>query len=309
LAQGPFTPHAIEALRPMIQRLVDGFLDRVQGQGRMDVIRDLAYPLPGTVIGELLGVPAADLGRLKSWSDAFVGFFKTVPSQTTLEDYRRSDQAARELSSYFREILAGHKSRAGEGLLDALAQAEEAGDRLSPEELSANAILLLHAGHETTTHLIGNGLLALLRNPDQLQRLRANPSLVPTAVEEFLRYDSPVQLTYRMASEDFSFAGQPIRAGQVVHLVIGAANRDPDRFADPDRLDVGRSPNPHLAFGHGHHYCLGASLARLEAQVAFQTLLHRFPTLQLEGGPVEHQEHYILRGLKALPVSWPAASR
>src|SRR5262245_3341798 len=303
LAQTPFAPHAVETLRPLIQRLVDRFLDRVQGQGRMDVIRDLAYPLPGTVIGELLGVPVADRDRLKKWSDEFVGFFKTVPSQTSPEDYRRSDQAARELSDYFRDVLACHRG----GLLDALARAEEGGNRLSAEELSANATLLLHAGHETTTHLIGNGLLALQRHPDQLRRLRAEPGLLPTAVEEFLRYDGPVQLTYRMAREDFAFAGKPIRKGQVVHLVLGAANRDPDRFPDPDRLDVGRTPNPHVAFGHGHHYCLGAWLARLEAQVAFQTLLHRFPTLRLGDGPVAHQENYILRGLKSLPVSWSVA--
>jgi cytochrome P450 len=303
LAQGPFTPHAIEALRPLVQRLVDELLDRVRGQGRMDVIRDLAYPLPGRVIGELLGVPAADLGRLKKWSDEFVGFFKTVPSQTSLRDYRHSDLAARELSTYFESVLSGSRGRASDGLLQALARAEDAGDRLRPEELWANAILLLHAGHETTTHLIGNGLLALLQNPDQLHRLRANSSLIPTAVEEFLRYDSPVQLTYRMARENFAFAGREIRTGQIVHLVLGSANRDPSRFADPDRLDIGRSPNVHVAFGHGHHFCLGAWLARLEAQVALQTLLHQFPTLRLEGS-VEHQEHYILRGLKSLPVSW-----
>jgi pimeloyl-[acyl-carrier protein] synthase len=148
-----------------------------------------------------------------------------------------------------------------------------------------------------------------LRHPDQLRRLRAEPGLVPTAVEEFLRYDSPVQLTYRMAREDFAFAGRPIRKGQVVHLVLGAANRDPAQFPDPDRLDVGRTPNQHVAFGHGHHYCLGAWLARLEAQVAFQTLLHRFPTLRLADGPVEHQEHYFLRGLKSLPVSWSDKGR
>jgi cytochrome P450 len=309
LAQAPFTPRAVEILRPFIQRLVDGFLDRVQGRGGMDVIRDLAFPLPGTVIGELLGVPAADRNQLKTWSDEFVGFFKTVPSQTSLEDYRRADQAARDLGRYFRDALDRHRGGPTGGLLAALAGAEDRGDRLSAEELAANATLLLHAGHETTTHLIGNGLLALLRHPDQLRRLRAEPGLVPTAVEEFLRYDSPVQLTYRIAREDFDFAGKPIREGQVVHLVLAAANRDPAQFPDPDRLDVARSPNAHVAFGHGHHYCLGAHLARLEALVAFQTLLQRFPTLRLGGGPVEHQEHYILRGLKSLPVAWSDAAR
>jgi cytochrome P450 len=304
LAQAPFTPQAVETLRPLVRRLVNGFLDRVRGHGHMDVIPDLAFPLPGTVIGELLGVPAEDLGRLKKWSDEFVGFFKTVPSQTSLEDYRRADRAARELGDYFQAVLVRHRGGPAGGLLDVLAKAEEGGDRLSAEELSANATLLLHAGHETTTHLIGNGLLALLRHPDQFRRLRAEPGLIPTAVEEFLRYDSPVQLTYRMAGEDFEFGGKPIRKGQVVHLVLAAANRDPAQFPDPDRLDVGRTPNRHVAFGHGHHYCLGAFLARLEAQVAFEALLERFPTLRLAGGPVEHQEHYILRGLKSLPLAW-----
>jgi pimeloyl-[acyl-carrier protein] synthase len=302
LAQAPFAPHAIESLRPMVQRLVDGFLDRIQAQGSMDVIWDLAYPLPGTVIGELLGVPATDRDQLKKWSDEFVGFFKTVPSQTSEEDYRRSHRAARELGDYFRGVLS--RSQGSAGLLGALARAEEEGDRLSAEELSANATLLLHAGHETTTHLIGNGLLALLQHPGELQRLRDESGLIPTAVEEFLRFDSPVQLTYRRAREDFELAGRPIRKGQVVHLVLAAANRDPAHFPDPDRLDVGRTPNKHLAFGHGHHFCLGAWLARLEAQVAFETLLRRCSGLRLTEGPVEYQENYILRGLKSLPVAW-----
>src|SRR5262245_18135385 len=176
LAQHPFSPHAVEALRPLVQRLVDQFLNRVQGQGHMDVIADLAYPLPATVIGELLGVPVADRDRLKKWSDEFVGFFKTVPSQTSREDYQRSLTAARELGDYFRSILARHRGGPANGLLDALEQAREGTDRLTAEEFSANATLLLHAGHETTTHLIGNGLLALLRHSDQLHKLRSDMS-------------------------------------------------------------------------------------------------------------------------------------
>jgi cytochrome P450 len=300
LVSRAFTPHVIEALRPHIQELVDRLLDRVQGQGRMDVIRDLAFPLPGIVIGELLGVPVADRPQLKAWSDTFVGFFKTVPSATTTDEYQRSFQAARELGDYFRRVLDAGSL----GLLRALEQAEVDGDRLTEQELSANATLLLHAGHETTTNLIGNGLLALLRHPEQFQLLREQPSLIPGAVEEFLRYDSPVQFTYRRAAEDFELHGQPIRREQVVHMVIAAANRDPDHFIDPDRLNVTRNPNKHLSFGHGQHFCLGASLARLEGEVVFQTLLRRFPKLRLECESPPLQENFVLRGLQSLPAAF-----
>jgi cytochrome P450 len=298
LVSKAFTPHAVEQLAPRIQEVIDQLLDRIQSQGRMDVIRDLAFPLPGIIIAEMLGVPVADRERLKAWSDTFVGFFKTVPSATTPEEYRQSFRAAEELGDYYRSILGkGHG-----GLLGALERADIAGDSLTWTELSANATLLLHAGHETTTHLIGNGLLALLRHPDQLARLRGDPSLVPGAVEEFLRYDSPVQLTNRQAREDLEIGGKRIRVGQMVHLVLGAANRDPAAFPDPDRLDVGRNPNKHVAFGFGHHFCLGAALARLEARIAFDTLLRRFPDLRLKSPAPPRQENFILRGLKSLPV-------
>jgi cytochrome P450 len=264
----------------------------------MDVIRDLAFPLPGTVIVELLGVPMEDRQRLKAWSDTFVGFFKSVPSATTADDYRRSFQAAEELGDYYRGALAAGSG----GLLRALAEAEVNGDRLSEREWSANATLLLHAGHETTTNLIGNGLLALLRHPEQWQLLREQPALVPAAVEEMLRYDSPVQVTNRRATEDFELGHKPIRRDQVVHMVLGAANRDPDHFAKPDRLDITRSPNKHLSFGHGQHFCLGAPLARLEAEVVFATLLRRFPALRLKSEAPRWQENFVLRGLQTLPV-------
>jgi cytochrome P450 len=301
LVSKAFTPHVIEALGPHIQTLVDQFLDRVQGQGGMDVIGDLAFPLPGTVIGELLGVPSADRDQLKRWSDIFVGFFKTVPSETTREEYRRSYEAAIELGDYYRSVIAGRRGDE-RGLLGALRRAEEGGTRLTEEELSANATLLLHAGHETTTNLIGNGLLALIRNPDQLHKLRQEPGLIPSAVEELLRFDSPVQFTYRRAREDFQIDGKPLRRGQIVHLVLGAANRDPAQFPDPDRLDITRSPNHHVSFGYGHHFCLGAPLARLEAQIAIRTLVQRFPALRLGDETLEYQNNFVLRGLKALPV-------
>jgi len=300
LVSKAFTPHAIELLAPRIQEVVDRLLNRVQGQGRMDVIRDLAFPLPGSIIAEMLGVPVEDRERLKAWSDTFVGFFKTVPSATTPEEYRQSLRAAEELGDYYRSILS--KGHSGGGLLGALERAEIAGDRLTWTELSANATLLLHAGHETTTHLIGNGLLALLRHPDQLAKVRNDLSQVAGAVEEFLRYASPVQLTNRQVREDLELGGKLIRAGQVVHLVLGAANRDPGAFPEPDRLDVSRNPNKHVAFGYGHHFCIGAALARLEAKIAFQTLLSRFPDLRLESATLERQENFILRGFKGLPV-------
>ncbi len=301
LASKVFTPHVVEALRPRIQTLVDQFLDRCQTRGNVDIIADLAYPLPGAVISELLGVPKSDFARLKQWSDTFVGFFKTVPSETTHEEYLASQQAANELGSYFRSILAGDRGDKHK-LLGALHDAEEGASRLSPEEFSANATLLLHAGLETTTHLIGNGLLALFRNPQQLEALRQDPGLIPGAVEECLRFDSPVQFTYRVASEEFDLHGKQIRAGQIVHLLLAAANRDPAHFAEPDRFDVRRSPNKHLSFGYSHHFCLGAPLARLEAQVAFETLLRRYPRLRMAAPAAQFRENFVLRGLKALPV-------
>lgn len=301
LVSKAFTPGVVESLRFRIQELVDELLDQVSHKGEMDVIRDLAYPLPGIVIGELLGAPRNDCVRLKEWSDTFVGFFKTVPSETTRQEYECSHQAAEELGNYFRGVIAGLHGE-DRGLLGALQRAETEGSRLSRQELSSNATLLLHAGHETTTHLIGNGLLALFRFPDQLRRLRDEPSLVPNAVEEFLRYDSPIQFTYRIAREDLEFHGNRIKQGQIVHMLLAAANRDPGHFPDPDQLDITRSPNKHLAFGYGPHFCLGAPLARLEAQIVFQTLLQRFPTLQPAEQEPRRQENFVLRGLKALQV-------
>lgn len=299
-----FTPHVVETLRPRIRSLVDQLLDKVQGQSHMDVMRDLAYPLPGTVISELLGVPFSDFAKLKNWSDTFVGFFKTVPSETTTEEYRRSHQAAQELGSYFRAVIAGAQGDKHR-LLGDLDSAREGASRLTPEELSANATLLLHAGLETTTNLIGNGLLALFRSPEQLQALKAEPDLISSAVEEFLRFDSPVQFTYRVAAAEFELHGKRIMPGQIVHLLLAAANRDPAHFPEPDRLDIRRTPNKHLSFGYSHHFCLGAPLARLEAQIAIQTLLRRFPGLRLLAEP-EFRENFVLRGLKSLPVALEA---
>jgi cytochrome P450 len=269
----------------------------------MDIIADLAYPLPVTVIAEMLGVPAEDRERLKRWSDEFVVYFSKSPTQVTPEEYDRASRAVSAEEDYFRAAVAQLRTGDKPSLLGAMSHAEEAGDRLTEQELYANANLLLTAGHETTTTLIGNGVLALLRNPDQLEKLRADPSLLPGAIEEFLRYDSPVQFTHRVAKEDITVGDKTIRRGQFVYLMLGAANRDPARFPDPDRLDVTRKDNHHVSFGQGPHFCLGAPLARLEAQIAFGTLLHRFKALRLTTDRLEYQQTFNLHGLRSLPVS------
>lgn len=302
LVNQSFKPHLIEVLRPHIQGLVDRFLEGVQEQGRMDVIADLAFPLPATVIAEMLGVPPADRDRLKKWSDDFILILSADPSAIAPEVYERIAQAAQALTSYFRDIVTQRRAKPQHDLLTMLEQAEEQGHRLSEEELFATANILMVAGHETTTNLIGNGLLALLRHPDQLQKLRADPGLAAQAVDELLRYDSPVQFVYRLAREDMEIAGRQIRKGQLVHLVLGAANRDPAHFPDPDRLDISRPGHKHLAFGQGIHYCLGAPLARLEGEIALTTLLHRWPGLRLGSESLGYRSNFNMRGLKALPV-------
>jgi cytochrome P450 len=300
-----FTPHVIEGMRDHIQAVVDGFLDRAQEQGRMDLIADLAFPLPATIIAELLGVPPADRDRLKQWSDAFILIISSDPHAIPVAVFERAARAADELTAYFRAIVDQRRAAPRHDLLTMLEQAQEAdGSRLSDDELFATANILMVAGHETTTNLIGNGTLALLRHPDQLQKLRDDPSLLPSAVEELLRYDSPVQAVYRVAAEDLELAGRQVRKGQVVHLVLGAANRDPAHFPDPDRLDVTRSPGRHLAFGQGPHFCLGSPLARLEAGIALRSLLDRFPDLRPAADRVTFHPNPSLRGLTALPLTW-----
>jgi cytochrome P450 len=306
LVSKAFTARAVEAMTNKIQQLVDGFLDSVQSRGHMDVVAELAYPLPVTVIAEMLGVPSADRERFKHWSDDFALIAGGAGSvgEFTMDEYHRITQAYQDLTAYLALVVAERRVNPRDDLLSALARAEEAGDRLSEGELYANATLLLVAGNETTTNLIGNGVLALLRNPDQLARLRASPALVASAVEELLRYDSPVQFTTRLLKEDIAMGGKTLRTGQLVLLLIGAANRDPSQFADPDRLDITRTDNKHLAFGLGSHFCLGAQLARLEARVVLESLLRRMPGLRLEGDMPAYRSHFNLRGLKSLPVSF-----
>ena len=299
LVQKAFTPRAVAQLRATIQRLTDALIDRMAEKEQVDVIADLAYPLPVAVICEMLGVPLADQGLFHAWSAALVRSLDLTDEPAV---YNRASVAAAEMTAYFDALLAERRAQPQTDILSALVAAEEAGDRLTTEELFGTCALLLVAGHETTVNLIGNGTLALLRHPDQWQRLRDEPGLIASAVEELLRYDSPVQLTSRAALIDVTYKGQRFPRGTFVTFLLGAANHDPAVFADPTRLDVGRANNRHLAFGGGIHYCLGAPLARLEGEIALGTLARRLPTLALAGGPPVYRDNVALRGLEALPA-------
>ena len=301
LVHKAFTPRIVEQMRGQVQAITDRLLDAVERDGHADLVAALAYPLPVTVIAAMLGIPAQDHDQFHTWSDDLA---RSLDLTDDPEVYNRAGRSAVALTDYLREVIARRRREPGPDLLTALIQAEEAGGRLSEDELYATCALLLVAGHETTINLIGNGALALLRHPDQLRRLQQQPDLIETAVEELLRYDSPVQLTSRLTLDQVDVGGQVIPPGQTVAFLLGSANHDPARFADPGRLDIGRDPNPHLAFGKGIHYCLGAPLARLEGGIAIGTLLRRLPRLALADAPVEYRDNLTLRGLKALPVTF-----
>ena len=307
LVSKAFTPKVVEGLRPRIQELVDELLDAVAAKGSMEIIEDLAYPLPVVVICEMLGVPAEDHATFKEWSREAA---RSLDPEEILppEVQERRRQAMESFADYFRALIEERRKDLKDDLISALIEAEEAGDKLSEEELLSTCVLLLVAGHETTVNLIGNGALALLRHPDQLEMLRNDPSLAPRAVEEILRYDPPVQMTGRTALEDIQIGGVTIRKGQQAILLLAAANRDPEQFADPDRLDITRSDNRHLAFSFGTHFCLGAPLARLEGEIALGTLVRRFQGLKLQTEAPEYKENITLRGLASLPVAFSAAA-
>jgi cytochrome P450 len=291
----------VAQLRPRIEEIADGLLDRVQDASRIELIADLAYPLPVTVICVLLGVPPADHVRFHGWSDAIARSLDLTDASAV---YDRAADAAVALTDYLGGLLEERRARPREDLLSALVAVEEQGDRLTRDELFATCALLLIAGHETTVNLIGNGTLALLRHPDQWRRVREEPDLIPTAVEELLRYDSPVQLTARVALEDVPYRDHLFRRGSQVTVLLGSANRDPDQFAAPETLDVGRRDNRHLSFGGGIHYCLGAPLARLEGEVVLRALTRRMPGLELAADRVEYRDNLTLRGLQALPLAF-----
>jgi cytochrome P450 len=300
-----FTPRLIEQMRQRVQAITDGLLDNVQDRGRMDLIRDYALPLPATIIAEMLGVPVEDRHKFHRWSNAMM---------TTTSNWRmvKGILNVSAFMRYIRKIIKKRRADPQDDLVSALAQAEEAGDTLSEDELVAMVILLLLAGHETTVNLIGNGTLALLEHSDQWEKLQSNPELIKPAVEELLRFTSPVDMaTERYAREDVTIAGVTIPRGEMVFAVIASANRDERQFADPDSLEITREPNKHLSFGFGNHFCLGASLARLEGQVAIGTLLCRVPDLRLTVAPdlLRWRRGLLLRGLESLPVAFGTTSQ
>ncbi|MET0852959.1 MAG: cytochrome P450 [Candidatus Rokuibacteriota bacterium] len=304
LVSKAFTPRVVDGLRPHIQDIVNGLLDRVQGAGAMDLIEDFAYPLPVIVICEMLGVPVADRDRFKGWGLDIARGLDGILLPPDSDVAKRSIASRQALAEYFRELLAERRQSPRDDMLSGLIAAEEAGDKLNENELLATCILLLVAGHETTVNLIGNGSLALLRHPAELRRLRENPSLIGSAVEELLRYDGPVQRTARVPSEDVTVGGKTIEKGEMVMPFIGAADRDPAQFPEPDRLDITRGDNRHIAFGWGIHFCLGAPLARIEGATAINTLVQRMPKLALATDKPEHRQSLTLRGLSALPVTF-----
>lgn len=298
LVHQAFTPRLIEQLRDRVQSLCDELLDAAQRRGRMDLLHDYALPLPITIIAEMLGVPTRDRSKFHRWSS-------TIVSASSSSEMLRVLPSVWLFMRYVRQFFKERRAQPGDDLTTALIQAEAAGDRLSEDELLAMVMLLLIAGHETTVNLIASGTLALLQHPEQKQILREDPGLIKLAVEELLRYTSPVDsATERFVREDMVFKDVSIARGEQVMAVLGSANRDEEQFANPDTLDITREPNRHLAFGQGIHYCLGAPLARLEGQIAINTLLHRMPNLRLAVAPeqLRWRRGLLIRGLTKLPV-------
>jgi len=298
LVSKAFTPRMVEGLRPRVQKIVDGLVDSIAGAGEVDLIATVAEPLPVTVIADMLGVPESDRHHLRPWSAEICLMYELNPSD---EYARRAVAASVEFSDYLRELSRERRANPRNDLISALAQVVDDGVMLTEDELVGTCVLLLNAGHEATVNVTGNGWWSLFRNPGQLDRLRADRSLVPSAIEELMRYDTPLQMFERWVLEDFDLHGERIPKGAELGLLFGSANRDPSVFAEPDRLDVSREPNPHLAFGAGIHFCLGAPLARIELETSFATLLRRRPRMELVEEP-QWKPNYIIRGLKELRV-------
>ena len=306
LVSRAFVPRTIAILESFIHQAVDDALDRVDGQDQIDIIADFGFPVPSRVIGHMLGVAQDRIGDFEHWSHDLMAVPSLVgdPDEILAAAYR----SLRDLEAYFRELIAERRRVPNDDLLGLMVQASEDGTVLSEHELTATCALLLIAGHETTTNLIGNATLALLRNPAELARLRAQPDLAGPAVEEFLRYDGAIAGTARQAKEDVHLSGGVVPAGAVVMAVVPAANRDPAIFTEPDRLDVGRGDTRHLGFGGGPHACLGAALARMETQIAMTALLARYPRMELAVSEPSHLVSWALRGLASLPVNVGEAS-
>lgn len=302
LAAAAFTSARVEALRQHIQEITEDLIDAVLPRGRIDVIADIADLLPATVTAELMGVPVADRNQLKKWSKDFsemLGNFQHNPGRAGL-----MLKTVEDMTAYFRDQIGEQQRQPRQGVVHALMTAEIDGDRLTEEEVIANSIITMTGGQETTTNLIGNGLLSLFRNPQEMARLQGDLSLLPSAIEEILRFESPIQYTSRLAPDDVELGGKRIRKRQAVIAVMGAANHDPERFPNPDRLDITRGDNRHLAFGWAGHFCFGAPLARVEGQIAFATIFRRLHGLALEPAPLVWRHNQGFRGLEALPVTF-----
>lgn len=301
-----FTPTSVSNLRPSIESIVAHLIDGMEAKARrgetVDYIADFAYPLPASVIMDLLGVPRADLERVKVWSDDIALFIGTA--QVAGNKYLRAEAGAKAMSDYFRSLVEARTAEPRDDMISHLVLARDDRDALTTDEIIGTCILLLFAGHETTTNLIGNGFLYSMRHRDQWERLVADPSRAGSAVEEYLRYDGPSGALARVAAADLEMGGKTIREGQRLFAFMNSANRDPEAVADPERFDIGREPNAHLTFGHGIHFCLGAPLARLEAQIAATRLAERLPDIRLSGGDPEWHDSLILRGVKRLPVQF-----
>ncbi len=304
LTSGIFLPPRVRAMRLHIQEIATKLIDDIQkrGDGRFDLLTEFGETLPAIVTAEMLGVPVEDHFKLKNWSVTFaemLGNFQHNPDRL-----QGVLSAVENLTEYFQNVIEEQRTKPREGLVQTLLTSEDNGDRLTEEEVVANCIIMVVGGLETTTNLICNGMLTLLRNPEQLMRLRAEPHIMPAAIEEILRFESPSQHTARLAPDDVMLGGQLIRKRQAVIAVMAAGNRDPERFTDPDRLDFDRPDNRHLAFGWASHFCSGAPLARVEGEIAFATLLDRFPELSLTDEPLEWRENLGLRGLKSFPLTY-----
>lgn len=299
LVNRAFTPRRVEALAPRIQSIVDGLVAPLADRDEFDLVRELAEPLPAIVIAELLGVPAEDHRLIKAWSSDLVA---VLDGALTADRLPRLREARRNFDDYFRRFIAERREEPRDDLLSGLIAARDEQDALSEGELLATCMLILVAGHETTTNLIGNAVLALLRHPEECERWRKDPGLDAALVEESLRFDSPVQITARAVTAPARFGDVDVAPGALVTVALGAANRDPERFPEPDRFDVGRDDNQHLAFGHGLHFCLGAGLARLESRLALRSLFDAIPGLELAPDGAERRASFVLRGLSRLVV-------
>ncbi|MFJ7075629.1 cytochrome P450 [Streptomyces sp. NPDC098781] len=298
LVSKAFTPRTVERLRPYVQQLAGELVSGLVAAGGGDLLTDVAEPLPVAVIAEMLGIPEADRGQLRPWSADICGMYELNPSEETAA---KAVRASVEFSEYLVELIAARRKEPGDDLISGLIEAHDEGDRLTEQEMISTAVLLLNAGHEATVNSTVNGWWALFRNPDQLAALRADHSLIPSAIEELMRYDTPLQLFERWVLDDIDIAGTTIPRGAEIALLFGSANHDPEVFETPDRLDLTRAENPHISFSAGIHYCIGAPLARIELAASMTALLEKAPTLRLAAEP-ERKPNFVIRGLEGLSV-------